>query len=173
MGNGGPMVDGAMLGMSRAFVKEDAQPVPIQFRKATGSDEGSRLLTLSGAARLNAELEAAKTIPAPAGSPNAERLARIEDLLSRSEVVDVRALAGAQIRFGATVVLRDLEGEEQSEYQLVGEPEADLKLGRINLNSPLARALIGREAGESIQVRTPRGTREYEILGVRWEEKAP
>jgi hypothetical protein len=155
--------------MSRAFVKEDAQPEPILRRRPT-TEGGGFPLTLSGANRFRRELQQLRSAQAPVSPESAERIAWLEEVLSKSEILDVRTLAGPQVKLGATVVLRDVDGEPNATYQIVGELEADLKLGRINVTSPLGRALIGREVGDLVQVHAPRGGREYEILEIRWVE---
>jgi transcription elongation factor GreA len=158
--------------MSRAFVKEDAEPAQVQWRRASGA-EGDLPLTLSGANRLAAELErlaAGDAAGSKAGGGDAARIAQLEVALARSEIVDVRKLAGDQVTFGATVVLQPVDPGPQVRYQLVGELEVDLALGRIGVTSPIARALIGREVGELVQVRTPRGAHEYEIVELLWVE---
>ena len=96
------------------------------------------------------------------------RIKEIESLISRAEVVDPAKMSGSTIRFGATVVLIDEETEEERTYQIVGEAEADISNGRLNLRSPLARALIGKEEGDSVEVETPRGARSYEVVSVRY-----
>jgi transcription elongation factor GreA len=95
------------------------------------------------------------------------RIKELESTIGRAEVIDPAKLSGA-IKFGATVKLVDEESEEERTYQLVGEPEADLEKGLLNVKSPLARALIGKEAGDSVQVRTPGGERGYEVLSVEF-----
>jgi transcription elongation factor GreA len=165
--------------MSRAFVKEDAEPAPVHFRKVSPAPQGARIpLTLSGASRLKDELKRLKAGERPASSQSnggaAERIALLEEALASTEIVDVRKLAGDQIRFGATVLLQDLDGGKQSKYQIIGELEANLKVGCISVSSPLARGLVGREVGELVQVQVPGGGREYEILEILWvEEESP
>ena len=90
-------------------------------------------------------------------------IANLEGTLSRAEVFDVATLSGSSVVFGATVGLVDEETEEEVTYQIVGDLEADLKVGKISVSSPLARALIGKEVGASAEVNTPKGTRYYEI----------
>ena len=85
--------------------------------------------------------------------------------MSLADVIDTSKLSGT-IKFGATVTLVDEDTEEEKTYQIVGEPEADLEKGRLNLKSPLARALIGKDEGDSVEVRTPGGERSYEILKI-------
>lgn len=112
----------------------------------------------------NAEYHAAKE----AQSLNEGRVAELEDYVARAEVIDVTKLNGETIKFGATVVLADEDTDEEKTYQIVGDQEADVKSGRISISSPIARALIGKEVGDSIEVNAPGGARGYEILDVRW-----
>lgn len=95
------------------------------------------------------------------------RIKELETIISRAEVIDPGRLSGA-IKFGATVTLADEESGEERTYQIVGEVEADIESGLLNMRSPLARALIGKEEGDSIEVRTPGGTKAYEVLTVRY-----
>jgi transcription elongation factor GreA len=111
----------------------------------------------------NAEYHAAKE----AQSLNEGRIAELEDKLSRAEVIDIAKLVGSMtIKFGATVTVVDEDTEEEKAYQIVGETEADVKQGRVSLTSPIARALIGKKAGDTIEVKTPGGAKSYEILKV-------
>lgn len=96
------------------------------------------------------------------------RIKEVEGLLSRAEVIDPARLSGS-IKFGATVVLLDEDSDEEKTYQIVGEAEANLERGLLNIRAPLARALIGKEEGDSVEVQTPRGMRSYEIISVRFE----
>ncbi len=96
------------------------------------------------------------------------RIAEIEDKISRAQVIDVSKLSGAQVKFGATVTVVDEDTEEEGRYQLVGEHEADVKEGRVSITSPIARAMIGKEKGEVVEVNTPGGVKAYEILKVEW-----
>ncbi len=150
-------------------------------------------LTARGFARLDAELKKLKSVERPAVisaiaearehgdlSENAEyhaarerqsfiegRIRELEAIIGRSEVIDASRLSGP-IKFGATVVLLDEDTDEEKTYQIVGEAEASIEQGLLNLKSPLARALIGKEPGDSIEVRTPGGTRSYEIRAVNF-----
>ena len=112
----------------------------------------------------NAEYHAAKETQ----SHNEGRIAELEDKLARAEVIDVSKLSGDTVKFGATVTLIDEDTEEKRVWQIVGEPEADAKAGRISISSPLARALIGKKRGTSVEVVTPKGARSYEIAAVRF-----
>ncbi len=152
-------------------------------------------LTSKGAQRLRAELEQLKSVKRPAVitaiaearehgdlKENAEyhaareqqsfiegRIKQLESELSNSQVIDIAALdVGDRIVFGATVDLIDTESDEERTFQIVGDLEADIKLGLIAISSPIARALIGRNEGDSIVIEAPAGTREYDIVAVRY-----
>ena len=92
------------------------------------------------------------------------RVLDIEDKLRRADVIDVTQLSGDTVKFGATVVLADEDTDAESTYQLVGTDESDIKQGLLSITSPLARALIGKAAGDSVDVDTPRGIKSYEIV---------
>jgi transcription elongation factor GreA len=94
------------------------------------------------------------------------RLAELEDKIARAEVIDTSKLSGSLIKFGATVTLADEETEEEQTFKIVGEDEADIKGGRLSVTSPLARALIGKGKGDSVEVSTPRGNKSYEVVTV-------
>ncbi len=96
------------------------------------------------------------------------QIAEIEDKLARAQVIDVSKLSGTQVKFGATVSLVDEDTEEEARYQIVGEHEADVKGGRISISSPIARAIIGKEVGDVVEVNTPGGVRSYEVVKVEW-----
>ena len=112
----------------------------------------------------NAEYHAAKEEQ----SHNEGRIAEIEDKLARADVIDISKLSGDTIKFGATVTLVDEDTEKKTVWQLVGEVEADAKKGKISITSPLARALIGKKKGASVEVVTPGGAKAYEITKVEW-----
>lgn len=153
-------------------------------------------ITLRGAEMLREELKRLKTVERPAVvaaiaearshgdlSENAEydaakerqgflegRIAEVEGKLGNAQIIDPASLdADGRVVFGATVEMEDVEGGQTVTYQIVGDDEADLKQGKISLNSPVARALIGKYAGDVAEVQTPGGKREYEILDVRYE----
>lgn len=141
-------------------------------------DEMKRLRTVERPAVINA-LEEARTHGDL--SENAEyhaakerqafiegRLMELEDKVSRAQVIDPRSLSGDVVRFGATVTLADEDTDEESTYQIVGEDEGDIRNGLLSLTSPLARAMIGKETGDSIEVTAPGGSRAYEIMKVRY-----
>ena len=104
--------------------------------------------------------------PAASAMTIEARIAELEDKLSRSEVIDPTKLSGDRVKFGATVTVVDEETEEETSYKIVGVDEADLKIGRISVTSPMARALINKAVGETVEVATPKGRRSYEILAV-------
>lgn len=96
------------------------------------------------------------------------QIADIEDRMARAQVIDVSKLSGSQVKFGATVSVIDEDTEDKARYQIVGEHEADVKQGKISIASPIARAMIGKEMGDVVEVPTPGGTKAYEILKVEW-----
>jgi transcription elongation factor GreA len=150
-------------------------------------------MTRAGHGALEAELKQLKSVERPAViraiaearehgdlSENAEyhaarekqsfvegRVKELESLLSRAEVIDPTKLSGT-IKFGATVVVVDADTDEEKTYQIVGEAEADIEHGLLNIRSPLARALIGKDVGDTAEVRTPGGEKSYEILSIRY-----
>ena len=153
-------------------------------------------LTSKGALRLRAELEELKSVKRPAViaaiaearahgdlKENAEyhaareqqgfiegRIKHLESEISHAQIIDVSTLnAGDKVVFGASVVLADVETDEEKRYQVVGDLEADIKQGLIAISSPVARALIGKHEGDTITIDAPAGQREYEIVGVRYE----
>ncbi|WP_169543020.1 MULTISPECIES: transcription elongation factor GreA [Sneathiella] len=151
-------------------------------------------MTAAGFDRLEAELKNLKSNSRPAViqaiatarehgdlSENAEyhaakeqqshiegRIAELEDKLGRSEVIDVAAITGGQIKFGATVLIVDEDTDEETTYQIVGEDESNIEEGRLSIRAPLARALINKEQGDSVEVTTPGGSKAYEILEVKY-----
>jgi len=151
------------------------------------------LLTRAGHSALSDELKRLKTVERPAIvaaiaearehgdlSENAEyhsarekqsfiegRVKELEAILGLADVIDTSKLSGP-VKFGATVTLVDEDTEEERTYQIVGEPEADLEKGKLNIKSPLARALIGKDEGDSVEVRTPGGEKGYEILSIEY-----
>lgn len=154
------------------------------------------LLTRGGAEKLRAELQRLKTVERPRVieaiaearshgdlSENAEyeaareeqgmlegRILALENQLAQAEVIEPGSLVQeSRVVFGATVQLYDSHGECEVTYQIVGDLEADLDQGQVSLSSPIARALIGREQGDEVEVHTPGGVRAYEILGIRYE----
>jgi transcription elongation factor GreA len=96
------------------------------------------------------------------------RVAELEDQISRAEVIDISKLSGDTVKFGAKVTLVDEDTEDEAVYQIVGEFEADVKKGMISVTSPIARAIIGKRTGDSVEVSTPGGGKSYEIVKVRY-----
>jgi transcription elongation factor GreA len=96
------------------------------------------------------------------------RIAEIEDRIARAQIIDVSKLSGDQVKFGATVSVVDEDTEEAARYQIVGEHEADVRAGKISIASPIARAMIGKEIGDVVEVNTPGGVKAYEILKIEW-----
>ncbi len=149
-------------------------------------------MTARGYERLSDEIKTLKTVERPSVikaiaearshgdiSENAEyhaakerqsfiehRLAVLEDKISRAQVIDVGTLSGENVKFGATVVLADCDTDEESTYQIVGEVESDIQSGLLSITAPLARALIGKNVGDVVEVTTPKGSKDYEIVSV-------
>lgn len=140
-----------------------------ELRRLT-SQERPRIIQAISEARAhgdlseNAEYHAAKEQQ----SLTEGRIAELEDKLSRAEVIDISKLSGSTITFGAKVKLVDEDTEEEKAYQIVGETEADVRSGRISVTSPIARALIGKGVGETVEVTAPGGARSYEILDISY-----
>src|SRR5881392_3787681 len=118
-----------------------------------------------GALSENAEYHAAKEQQ----SLNEGAIAELEDKLARADVIDVSKLSGDTIKFGATVTVIDEDTDEKAVWQIVGEPEADAKKGKISITSPLARALVGKKKGAQVEVVTPGGAKAYEVMKVEWK----
>ncbi len=141
----------------------------VELKRLT-SEERPRIIAAISEARAhgdlseNAEYHAAKE----AQSLNEGRINELEDLVARAEVIDVSKLSGDRIKFGATVTMIDEDTEEEKIYQIVGDQEADVKEGRISISSPIARALIGKTEGDTIEVNAPGGSRSYEIVGLKF-----
>lgn len=112
----------------------------------------------------NAEYHAAKE----AQSLNEGRINELEDVIARAQVIDPSSMSGDTVRFGATVDLIDEDTEAEKTYQIVGEQEVDVHKGKISIASPIARALISKKTGDSIEVKAPGGDKAYEIMAVRW-----
>lgn len=112
----------------------------------------------------NAEFDAAKE----AQSHNEGRISKLEEMIALADVIDPASLSGRKVVFGATVTIEDTGSGERQTFTIVGEHEGDIKAGRMSVTAPVARALIGRETGDAVQVRTPKGSREYEIASVKF-----
>ena len=113
----------------------------------------------------NAEYHAAKEEQAH----NETRIMELEDLLSKAEVIDPSKLSGEDIKFGAKVILIDLDTDEEAKYQIVGDVESDFKEKKISISSPIAKALIGKSVGDEVEVNTPGGGKSYEIVKVLYD----
>ena len=96
------------------------------------------------------------------------RVIELEDMIGRADVIDVSKLSGTTVKFGATVTLVDEDTDEKKKYQLVGDHESDAKKGKISISSPIARALIGKSKGDTVEVAAPGGARSYEILKIEF-----
>ncbi len=110
----------------------------------------------------NAEYSAAKE----AQGHNEGRIGELESVIGRAEIIDATKLSGDTVKFGATVTLVDEDTEQERVYMIVGDAEADVKSGRVSISSPIARALIGKKMGDSVEVNTPGGAKSYEIVTV-------
>ena len=151
-------------------------------------------MTAEGYAALEAELKNLKTVERPSViqaiaearehgdlSENAEyhaakerqsliegRIAELEDKTARADVIDTSRLSGETVKFGATVTVMDEDTEDEATYKIVGDDEADVKTGKVSLSSPIARAMIGKEEGDSVEVAAPSGAKSYEIVEIQW-----
>jgi transcription elongation factor GreA len=101
------------------------------------------------------------------------KIRELEAKIAMAEVIDPTKLSGSRVKFGATVTIEDAESGEPQRYTIVGEHEADIKKGRISIGAPVARALIGKEVGDTVTVNNPKGKREYEVTAVEWLEVPP
>jgi transcription elongation factor GreA len=117
----------------------------------------------------NSEYQAAKADQ----ELNEARIAELEDKLARAEVIDVSKLSGDTIKFGAIVTLIDEDSGEKKVWQIVGEPEADANKGKISVTSPIARALIGKNKRDTVEVEAPGGAKTYKVRKVDWLENGP
>jgi transcription elongation factor GreA len=97
------------------------------------------------------------------------RVMELEDKISRAEVIDVSKLSGKAVKFGATIKLADEDTDEKISYQIVGQDESDIRAGLLSIQSPLARALIGKQVGDSVEVSTPGGSKSYEIVKISFK----
>jgi len=140
-----------------------------EYRRRTAEDR-PRIIEAISEARAhgdlseNAEYHAAKEQQ----SLNEGRIQELEAMLALADVIDVTRLSGSKVKFGATVKIVDEDSEEERTYQIVGDPEADASEGRISISSPIARAMMGKEAGDSFEVSAPGGSRGYEILEIHF-----
>jgi transcription elongation factor GreA len=157
--------------MEKVPMTEEGYATMQEEVKSLKSEERPRIIRAIEEARAhgdlseNAEYHAAKE----AQGWNETRIQELEDKLSRAEVIDPSKLSGDTVRFGAKLTLIDEDSEAEVKYQIVGEFEADVKKGKISVSSPIARALIGKKKGDSVEVNTPGGGRSYEIVKVAWK----
>ena len=140
-----------------------------EYRRRTSEDRPKIIADISearahGDLSENAEYHAAKEQQ----SLNEGRIKELEALLALADIIDIAKISGSTVKFGATVKLVDEDTEKETSYQIVGDAEADLTKRRISISSPIARALIGKEVGDSIEVNAPGGSKAYEILAVTW-----
>lgn len=152
-------------------------------------------VTKNGFAKLEAELKDCKSVQRPNIiaaiaearahgdlSENAEyhaakeqqsfiegRILELEAVISRAQIIDPATLSGKTVKFGATIEVYDEDTEEESTYQIVGDYEADMDSGKISISAPIARGLIGKSEGDTVQIKTPKGLKKYEILSVRFQ----
>lgn len=140
-----------------------------EFKRLTGI-ERPRIIQAIAEARAhgdlseNAEYHAAKE----AQGMNEARIAELEEKIGRAEIIDISKLSGDTVKFGANVTLVDEDTDEEKSYQIVGESEADVRSGKISVGSPIARALIGKKVGDSVEVSTPGGGKSYEVLKINY-----
>ena len=146
----------------RKLQDELKQLISVERPKISGEIEVARA---HGDLRENAEYHAAKE---KQGMIEA-RIAELEDYIARADVIDPKNNVGETVKFGAHVTLEDTDSGEVKKYRIVGPSEADLKKGTISATSPVARALIGRRAGDEVTVKAPGGERVYEIKKIAWE----
>lgn len=140
-----------------------------EYRRRTAEDRPAIIAAIAearshGDLSENAEYHAAKEQQ----SLNEGRIQELESLLALAEVIDVSKLSGSTVKFGATVRIVDEDTEEEKTYAIVGDAEADAGQGRISISSPIARAMIGKEEGDSFEVAAPGGARSFEILEVKY-----
>tara|TARA_B110000238_G_scaffold44319_1_gene47774 strand:+ start:385 stop:858 length:474 start_codon:yes stop_codon:yes gene_type:complete len=157
--------------MDKIPMTEDGQKNLIEELKTLKTVERPLIVKAIAEARSNGDLsENAEYHAAREKQSFIEgRIAEIEDIISKAEVIDLTLLSGSIIKFGASVTIINLEDKKESKYQLVGEVEADIESKKISVTSPLARALIGKKKGDYIEVSTPKGVTSYEIKSVRFK----
>lgn len=157
--------------MDKIPMTEDGQKKLIEELKTLKTIERPLIVKAIADARSNGDLsENAEYHAAREKQSFIEgRIAEIEDIISKAEVIDLTLLSGSIIKFGASVTIINLEDKKESKYQLVGEVEADIESKKISVTSPLARALIGKKKGDYIEVSTPKGVTSYEIKSVRFK----
>ena len=157
--------------MDKIPMTEDGQKRLIEELKTLKTVERPLIVKAIADARSNGDLsENAEYHAAREKQSFIEgRVAEIEDIISKAEIIDVTLLSGSVVKFGASITIINLEDKKESKYQLVGEFEADIESKKISVTSPIARALIGKKKGDYIEVSTPRGITSYEIKSVRFK----
>jgi transcription elongation factor GreA len=145
------------------------QALTEEYRRRTAEDRPRIIAAISearahGDLSENAEYHAAKEQQ----SLNEGRIQELESLLALADVIDVSKLSGSTVKFGATVTVLDEDTEKETTYMIVGDAEADAAKRRISISSPIARAMIGKEEGDSVEVAAPGGSRSYEIVKVKF-----
>ena len=157
--------------MEKIPITSDAKLKVEEELKTLKATERPRIINAIAEARAhgdlseNAEYHAAKEEQAH----NETRIMELEDLLSKAEVIDPSKLSGEDIKFGAKVILIDLDTDEEAKYQIVGDIESDFKEKKISISSPIAKALIGKSIGDEVEVNTPGGGKSYEIIKVSYD----
>jgi transcription elongation factor GreA len=178
-----PSQPGALLGVDDAHASKDdptMEKVPMTAPglktledelKQLKSVERPSIIKAIAAAREHGDLsENAEYTSARERQSFIEgRIAELEDIISRADVIDLSKLSGKVVKFGATVQLADEDTDEKMKYQIVGPYEADLAKRRISVTSPIGRALIGKTVGDRVEVQTPRGARSYEVVTVQFK----
>ncbi|MFW5875363.1 MAG: transcription elongation factor GreA [Myxococcota bacterium] len=152
-----PMTPEGFQALKEELARQKAERPKISQEIGTAREHGDL--------RENAEYHAAKDKQ----GLNEARIADIEDKLSRAEVIDPSQLSGDRVKFGARVLLEDVDSGTEVAYRIVGPEEADIDQGTISVTSPVAKALINREVGDEVKVKAPGGLRTYEIVDVRWQ----
>jgi transcription elongation factor GreA len=157
--------------MEKIPMTEDGQKRLIEELKILKTVERPSIVKAIADARSNGDLsENAEYHAAREKQSFIEgRVAEIEDIISKAEIIDVSLLSGSVVKFGASVTIINLEDKKESKYQLVGEFEADIESKKISVTSPIARALIGKKKADYIEVSTPKGITSYEIKSVRFK----
>lgn len=145
------------------------EALSAEYKRRCSKDRPSIIQAISearahGDLSENAEYHAAKEQQ----SLNEGRIQELESIIALADIIDVSKLSGDTVKFGATVTIVDEDTDQEKSFQIVGDPEADASAGKISLSSPIARALIGKEEGDSIEVSAPGGSRGYEILNIKF-----
>jgi transcription elongation factor GreA len=148
---------------------EGHQALDVELKRLKTTERPSVIAAISearshGDLSENAEYHAAKERQ----SYIEGRIAELEDKLARAQVIDVTKLSGSTIKFGATVTVIDEDTESQAKYKIVGEDEASVKDGKVSITSPIARAMIGKEEGDVVEVAAPGGSKSFEIVTIAW-----